>query len=151
MFRTLAPIAAILLVSGCNNAPPAPPIAVEGAVVTLPAVAGRPSGAYFTLRSNSGPIRLISIASPKAERVELHETTVVHGMSRMGPLADAGFSPDAPLVFAPGGKHGMLFGLEQGLQPGGTIPLTFTFEGGAPVTVDAELRGPGDMADHSGH
>jgi len=151
MFRSLAPIAALVLVSGCNSSPAVAPISVEEAVVTLPAVAGRPGAAYFTLRSNSGPARLVSVASPNAERIELHETTTTNGVSRMGPLADAGFSPGAPLIFAPGGKHGMLFGLETGLQPGGTIPLTFTFEGGEPVTVEAELRGPGGMADHSGH
>ena len=43
----------------------------------------------------------------------------------------------------------MLFGVDHALKVGDRISLTFTFEGAAAVTVEAEVRGPGQAhADH---
>jgi copper(I)-binding protein len=68
----------------------------------------------------------------------------------MVPLRNATFAPDAPLVFEPGGRHAMLFDLDPALRPGGRVALTFRFEPAPPVTVEAEVRGPGDVG-HGGH
>lgn len=162
MKSALALLAALSLVTACGQAPqngtqanaaaPAEnaPVAIDDAVVTLPAIPGRPGAGYFTLRTTLESVRLTGIASPLAERIELHETMVTDGVSRMRPLADANATPAAPLVFEPGGKHAMLFGIDPALTAGGTLPLTFTFDGADPVTIEAELRGPGE-AGHAGH
>ena len=159
MKNVLPLLAALSLATACGQAPQAPPeakaeapaetaaVVVENPVVTLPAVPGRPGAGYFTLRTTLESARLTGIASPLVERIELHETTRVDGVSRMGPLADANATPAAPLVFEPGGKHAMLFGIDASVAAGGTLPLTFSFEGADPVTVEAEVRGPGQ----SGH
>lgn len=142
--------AALLLTSGCGRAPEAPAVTVEDAVVTLPAVPGRPGAAYFTLRTNRDPTRLVAIASPQAGRIELHETIEEGGVSRMVPLRDKSFAPGRPLVLAPGGRHAMLFDMDPNLRVGSPITLTFRFEPAPPVTVKAEVRGPGD-AGPGGH
>lgn len=162
MKNALPLLAALSLATACGQAPqngtdmnaaaPAEnaPVAIDNVVVTLPAVPGRPGAGYFTLRTTLPNLTLTGITSPQVERIELHETTVTDGVSRMGPLADAAITPAAPMLFEPGGKHAMLFGLDAALAVGGTLPLTFTFEGADPVTVEAELRAPGQSG-HAGH
>jgi hypothetical protein len=125
---------------GSGN-PGAPAVTAEHAVVTLPAAAGRPGAAYFQLETNVAA-RLVSVTSPSARRIELHE-------EGMRPTAAFALTPDAPLHFRPGGRHAMLFDLDPALRPGGRVTLTFTFEGGpAPVTAEAEVRAPGDVPAH---
>lgn len=162
MKKTLPLLAALILATACGQtaqpageadaAAPAEnaPIAIDDAVVTLPAIPDRPGAGYFTLRTTLESARLTGIASPLVERIELHETTVTDGVSRMGPLADAAATPAAPLVFESGGRHAMLFGIDASVAAGGTLPLTFTFEGADPVTVEADVRGPG-QGGHAGH
>jgi periplasmic copper chaperone A len=146
------PFAALLamVAAGCDRAPAEPRVTVGDPVMTLPAVSGRPGAAYFMLRTNLGPMRLTGISSPRIGRIELHETRSVNGVSRMTPLRDAGFSPAEPLSFAPGGRHAMLFEIDPALRVGASIPLTFRFDRAPPVTVQAEIRGPGDVG-HARH
>ena len=146
----LVPILAVLLAAaGCGQ--PSGPVEVENAVVTLPAVPGQAGAAYFTLRANREPLRLESIASPSAQRIELHRTSNEGGVMRMTPLepGESEIASSRPLAFEPGGNHAMLFGLDPALRPGGRISLTFRFNAVAPVTVDAEVRGPGQG--HAAH
>ena len=53
------------------------------------------------------------------------------------------FPSRGELVFEPGGRHAMLFGLSPKVKAGDRIPLTFSFNVAPPVTVDAEVRGAG--------
>ena len=145
--RRVAALAALLLAGGCEQAPTEPRVSVDDAVVTLPAVAGRPGAAYFTLRTNTDPTRLVGIDSAGVGRIELHETVSAGGVSRMAPLASSAFSSNAPLVFAPGGRHAMLLDVQRSLRPGDRLGLTFRFDAAPPVTVLAEVRGPGGAGD----
>jgi len=144
MNRVVPLLAALICAQACDRPPQAPLVTVTDAVVTLPAVPGRPGAAYFTLRTNNGPTRLTGISSRQVGRIELHETVRRGSLSRMGPIRETSFSPGAPLTFAPGGRHAMLFDLDPSLSAGGRLRLTFTFDPAPPVTVEAELRGPGD-------
>ena len=148
----LAATAAILLLSGCNEAPRTPQISVENAWVRLPAVKGRPGAAYFTLGNEGGEDRLVGITSAKAERVELHDSLMKDGMMAMAPLEETMIAPGEKLTFAPGGKHAMLFGIAPDAEAGGTIPLTFTFKAAPAVTVEAKLVAAGEEEPgHAGH
>jgi len=126
--------------AGGDDAGP-PRVAVEDAVVTLPAVEGRPGAAYFTLES-AAPAALLAVASPRATRIELHE-------AGMRPATRFALRAGETLRFEPGGRHAMLFGLDSALRPGQRLTLTFTFDGAPPATAEAEVRGPGDV--HAGH
>src|ERR1700710_1306733 len=107
--KRLVPImAALIALSGCRGVPNEPAARIENPVVTLPAVPGRPGAAYFTIRSDR-PARLTAVGSPQIGRIELHESMAAGGMSRMAPLHNPAIGPDAPLVFAPGGRHAMLY------------------------------------------
>ena len=140
-------LAAALCLAACDRAPPEPRVEVGGAVVQLPAVAGRPGAAYFTLRTNNDPTRLVSVSSPKVERIELHDMRMDGDVMRMGPATDLTFSDE--LKFEQGGKHAMLFGIDPALKAGDKVTLTFTFDPVPPVTVEAEVRAfGGGHADH---
>ena len=90
--RLILATAALLAVTACNQGPPPGPVVdVEDAMVMLPPVPGRPGVAYFTLRTNNDPTKLVSVASPRVQRIELHETREENGISRMGPITDLTF------------------------------------------------------------
>jgi copper(I)-binding protein len=151
MNRLALPLFAATIFPGCQRAPEAPRVIVENAVVTVPAVPGGPGAAYFTLRTNNDPTRLVAIASPAVRSIELHETREQNGRTQMAPLERGAltFGPAAELVFSPGGRHAMLMGVDPALRPGGKVTLTFNFEPAPPVTVEAQVRGPGQG--HAGH
>ena len=48
--------------------------------------------------------------------------------------------------FAPGGKHAMLFDVNPGIKPGGTITFIFTFADGLRIQQDAGVIAAGDPA-----
>jgi hypothetical protein len=155
MTRLVPPLAAatflLACLLGCGRAPHAPQVIVEQAIVTVPAVPGGPGAAYFTIRTNNDPTRLVSVTSPAVRSIELHETREQGGRTQMVPLepGETSFDPASPLVFAPGGKHAMLIGVDAALRPGGKVALTFNVEPAPPVTVEAEVKGPGQV--HAEH
>lgn len=150
--RVAVTFVALLAVAACENAPPESgpefSVVVSDATVQLPAVPGRPGAAYFTLRTTNDPTRLVSVGSPGLGRVELHGSMTMKGMATMAPLSGGQlvFDPGKPLVFAPGGKHAMIFDMPVTLKPGARIPLTFTLEPAGKVTVWADVRATGRAA-----
>lgn len=142
--RRVALFALALLAAGCTPAGP-PSATVETAQLRLPAAPGVPGGGYFTARLSSRSDALVSVSSPAAQRIEMHDTIERDGVSSMVQLDRVPVADGEPIRFAPGGKHLMVFGLNPGLHPGATVPLTFTFAEAPPVTVQAELVGPGGM------
>lgn len=138
---------AAIAVSGCSRTPAEPRVTVEDAVVTLPAIPGRPGAAYFTLRTNRSPTTLVNVTSPLVQRIELHQSEQASGMGKITSPEELSFSGNGRLEFEPGGKHAMLFGINKSVKAGGTIPLTFTVDPAPAVTVEAEVRGPGEVHD----
>ncbi|WP_225421592.1 copper chaperone PCu(A)C [Sphingomonas parva] len=144
--RPVLGLIALALATGCERKPA---VTAEDVVITLPAMPGAPGAAYFRLETNTVPERLTGITSPAAERVELHETRMNGAMAGMAPLDRPAFDADRSLAFVPGGRHAMLFGVKSGLKPGDRVAISFAFEQAQPLTVEAEVRGPGQG--HAGH
>lgn len=140
--RIFVPIlTALAALAGCNADPPANP-ADGPPVIRLPAVPGRPGVAYFVLQHEDARGALIGVSSPQAARAEMHETMGGHDMSSMRPIARVPFE-NGRIAFAPGGRHVMLFGLDPRLAPGGRAQLSFRFEHGPPLTLDAQVQAAG--------
>lgn len=144
-FPTLAALLLPLTLVACN-APAPEGASVEDAWVRLPAVAGRPGAAYFTVRAGAQATRLDSVGSSQIEKVELHDNSMEGGVMRMGPLEDRDIAAGAELVFAPGGRHAMLFGMAEEIAPGDSVPLYFRFSGDEEVAVEATVVAAGDPA-----
>jgi copper(I)-binding protein len=138
---------AALALLACNGTPDEPRVIVEDAVVTLPAVPGRPGAAYFELRANRTPTNLVSLTSPLIRKIELHESRTRSGKTSMAPIDNTAFPGNGLMVFKPGGKHAMLMGIDKSVKAGSKLPITFTFDPAPAVTVEAEVRGPGGDPD----
>lgn len=135
-------VVAGLLVAGCQQKAE---VTADGAWVRLPAVAGNPGSAYFTIHGGSEPATLLAVSAPFAVRAELHESMKGHdGMMSMAPLKQVAVAPKAAVRFEPGGKHVMLFDIAPTLQPGAKAPLRLSFADGKNIEVPAVIVGAGD-------
>jgi periplasmic copper chaperone A len=149
--HVFAGAAGALLVAGCHRPPPDGTVRVSDAWVRLPAAKSRPGGAYFRMEAGSEGTRLVGVSSPAVRWIELHETSMSGDMAKMKQRREVEFPSRGELVFAPGGRHAMLFGISPGVKSGDRIPLTFSFNVAPPVTVEADVRGPADDGGHAGH
>lgn len=138
----------VAMLAGCGSQPKA--MSVEDATVRLPAVAGRPGAAYFTLKGGAVEERLMNVSSPMAVRAELHDMTMDGNVMKMAPIEGGLAVPaGATVEFKSGGKHVMLFDVSPKAEPGGKIPLTLSFASGATLSAEAAAQSPG--GDHEGH
>ncbi len=136
-------IAPALLLGACNGKSTSSTVSVRNPIVRLAAASNGPAAGYLTLSASKDHIALTAISSPKAAKVEMHETMSSGSMSSMRPLAriDVRYGE---IVFAPGGRHLMLFGVDPALKPGDHIPLVLQFSNGGVAAVSARVIGPGD-------
>ncbi|MFL6843485.1 MAG: copper chaperone PCu(A)C [Allosphingosinicella sp.] len=139
-----ATAALLLLPAACHRPPPDGTVRVGPAWVRLPAAKSHPGSAYFRMEAGSEGTRLLGVSTPAARWVELHETQMSGTTAKMRARKDVEFPSRGELVFEPGGRHAMLFGVNPRLKPGDKVPLTFSFNVAPPVTVEAEVRGPAD-------
>ena len=149
--HVFAVLAGAMPLAGCDRPPPDGTVRVSKAWVRLPAAKSRPGGAYFRLEAGSEGTRLLGVSSPAVRWIELHETEMKGSVAKMKRRKDVEFPSRGELVFEPGGRHAMLFGINPKVKAGDHIPLTFSFNVAPPVTVDAEVRGPADEDGHEGH
>jgi periplasmic copper chaperone A len=134
-------VAGALLLAGCGQ--PAE-LAADHAWVRLPAVAGRPGAAYFTIHGGAQRDTLLAVSTPAALRAELHETMDHAGVKSMQPTRDVSVPAKGQLEFAPGGRHVMLFDLGPAVKSGTRIPLALAFASGKKLEVQAQVVGAGD-------
>lgn len=146
--KRLVPImAALLALAACgqaahhdhNEAAANATAASPGPIVRLAAVPGRPAAGYFDYRVAGDRGALLSVSSPQAARVEMHETMTTGTMSEMRAIERIPVRDGDTLRFTPGGRHLMLFDIARDVPAGGRIDLILHFERGDPVTVSATL------------
>jgi periplasmic copper chaperone A len=100
------------------------------------------SAVYMTLEIEGEEAdRLVAVATPVAERAELHGHVMDQGVARMRPLSAVEVAPGAPTVLQPGGLHVMLTGLKEELAEGGTLPLSVTFEKAGSAEIEVPILG----------
>ena len=92
----------------CDVAQEAPLVAADVVVYQSAPGAGMRAG-YLSLTNNSESfITIDRVTSPEFASVEMHETQLENGISRMRPLPTLSIAPGQTLEFARGGKHLML-------------------------------------------
>lgn len=102
---------------------------------------------YLTLHNGGDkPAKLVSVTSPRASAVELHESSIANGLSQMRPVTELVVPAGGMVRFEPNGKHLMLVGLKGPLQAGERVPLSFTFEGEPPMQAELVVRPLGAVA-----
>ena len=90
----------------------------------------------------STPATLVSMRSPSFGSVELHETRIVDGVSRMRAVPELRLPPDGSAVLKPGGMHLMLMRPGATLKPGSKVVIEFELAGGGKLLGEFELRKP---------
>ncbi len=155
MRATVPVLATMLALSACgqvahddhnksgNAAAPKTAAAAPGSIVRLHAVPGRPAAGYFEYRVAGDRGALLSVSSPQAARIEMHETMNSGHMTEMRPLTRIPVRDGETLSFTPGGRHLMLFDVARDVPAGDQIALILHFERGDPVTISATLVATG--------
>ena len=90
---------------------------------------------YFRIDNGGAPDTLLRASSPRARRVEFHQSRTEAGIARMAELATVPVAAGARLLFQPGGLHLMLVGLAAPLLEGDKLPVTLVFEHAGPREV----------------
>ncbi len=114
-------------------------------------VAGQTSsGAFMTVTADSDS-KLLSVKSPVAKDVQIHEMSMKDDVMRMGPVDSVALPAGKAIKLDPEGYHVMLMGLTGQIQQGDQVPLTLTVENAKgekqTVEVTAPARALTDMGD----
>ena len=111
------------------------PLVAENVVVTIPLPGVRMGAGYLSLSNTTSQTILITkVLSPNFDSVEMHESVLEDGISRMYKLDELVILPGQTVHFEPGGKHLML------RHPTGTtgvITLQFYARDALMLSIDA--------------
>ena len=125
------------------------PIAwAEGRVVVTgawsrPTPAGAPTAVgYLTIANHSAkPDRLMSVESPAATSVSLHQMSMDGGIMRMRPVTGGlAISPGGSVSLDPNGDHLMFEGLRRPFKAGDSVPMVLHFQHAGVVRVALAVR-----------
>lgn len=115
------------------------------------------TGAFMQLKSAKA-VKLVSVSTPVAGIVEVHEMAMDGQVMRMRAVPALELPADKMVELKPGGYHVMLMDLKGQVKAGDTVPLTLVFEGAdqkrETVQVKATVKPLGaamPMDDHGGH
>lgn len=101
------------------------------------------TGAFMEMKSSENAT-LLSVASPVAGTVEVHEMSMDNGVMKMRAMPKLDLPAGKTVTLKPGGYHIMLMDLKQPLKKGDSIPLTLKVEGkdkkATTLEVKAEVR-----------
>jgi copper(I)-binding protein len=144
MTRISAPLFAALLVSLCGPAMArdcAPQL--RDAWIRL-TPGGMPMHAGFGRIENPCPsaATIVAASSPAYGSVELHETRVVEGISRMRAVPELRIAADGAATLKPGGLHLMLMQPRAPLKEGSKVAVEFTLSDGRKILGEFQVRNP---------
>ena len=146
MTRPLILAFALLALAACSprgagSGEPAT-VRAEGAICRPTPVGRQMTGCYLTLTAETAD-RLVSVSSPDANLVQIHESRIEGGMMMMSELREGLPLPAGETVaLEPGGNHLMLLGVGEPLVAGDTVALTLTFETSPPLELTATVGQP---------
>lgn len=99
------------------------------------------TGMFAQITSASGG-RLVSVASPAAGMVEIHQMAMDGNVMTMRPVAGIDLPAGKPVELKPGGYHVMLMDLKRTLKAGDTVPVTLVIESADKKRETLDIRVP---------
>ncbi|WP_242207316.1 MULTISPECIES: copper chaperone PCu(A)C [unclassified Pseudomonas] len=99
------------------------------------------SGAFMTLTADSDS-KLLSVATPEAKDVQIHEMTMNGDVMKMGEVKSVDLPAGKAVKLDPNGYHVMLMKLNGQLKEGETVPLTLTVENAKGEKETIEVKAP---------
>lgn len=136
----LALLLAASLPSSAMAAEACAPVLRDGWIRLVPG--GMPMHAGFGRIDNrcATPVTIVSASSPSYAEVELHESRIDKGVSRMRPVPELRIRADDSAVLKPGGLHLMLMQPRSKLQPGSKVVIEFTTADGRKLLGEFQVR-----------
>lgn len=126
----------------------------HGWIRLMPTIA-KSSAAYFVLHNFSDKdITLISVSSPVAKYISIHNTVTENGTSTMESITELLIPANEKVIFNPGAKHLMLTGLTTPLKKQQKVSMTFKFDSGKELQTTLTVTADGqsyEMKDHDKH
>jgi hypothetical protein len=115
------------------------------------------AGGYLTI-TNIGkePDRLVSVSSPRAGRVEVHEMKMEDGVSKMRPVPGGiEIGPGQKVELKPNGYHVMFMNLRAPFKQGETVKGQLRFEKAGTLDIGFKVSAVGaqgpEQGEHHGH
>ncbi|MDT7536339.1 copper chaperone PCu(A)C [Sphingobium sp. SA2] len=133
----LIALAAPLALTACGD--PAPSY-IDQAWVRLSPNKESPSAGYFVAHGGDAGVQIRGVLTAYAVRVEMHESVMDKGVMTMKPIDSVDVPAKGEVAFAPGGKHLMLWGINDAAINQGKMELTFLMSDGKRLLVDAVIR-----------
>jgi hypothetical protein len=107
------------------------------------------AAAYVTIEAPAGD-KLIGVATPAAQKAELHSMTMDGNVMKMRQVDGIDLPAGKPITLKPGDYHIMLTGLAKPLQEGQSFPLTLIFAKAGTREVNVAVQKVGSMGPGSG-
>jgi copper(I)-binding protein len=124
----------LALLAACGA--PQPPLVATDVEITSPMPGRQMSAGYLVLTNNTDePIVIDAVTSPHFGAVELHETTIENGISRMRQMEELVIPANGSVRLERGGKHLMLM---RSKGPDGIITLQFLSRGAPVLTIEQQ-------------
>ncbi|MDX1299145.1 MAG: copper chaperone PCu(A)C [Pseudomonas sp.] len=109
------------------------------------------AAAYFVVHNKGAEAdRLLSVSTPHAGKVEMHEHLHADGVMKMQQVQSVVIPAGGEVKFAPMGYHVMLFNLQQA-KDGERFPLTLTFEKAGTIEVEVAVQKQAPMQEAAHH
>ena len=110
-------------------------VQVQGAWIRATVPGQKVAAAYMQLQTQEAGMQLLSLCSPVAASVQVHDMQMQGDVMRMVELKTLGLPKGQIVQLAPGGKHIMLMGLNQPLQAGQSVQLELRFQNGRQLSL----------------
>lgn len=124
---------------------------VDDAWVRATVAGQQATGAFMTVTASSDS-KLLSVQTPIAKIVQIHESTMKNDVMSMHPVEFVALPAGTAVTLNPHGYHVMLIDLVGQVKEGDTVPLTLTVENAngekESIKVEAQARAL-NMPDHS--
>lgn len=148
MLSSLLLFAAGLQPAWADDAVACAPAVRDGWIRLTPA--GMPMHAGFGTLENRCPASavVVSASSPAYAEIELHESLLENGVSKMRPVSRLQIPASAEVKLKPGGLHLMLMQPRASLQPGEQVQVELTLADGRKIQGQFSVRAADDRASH---
>jgi len=130
----------LLIVLGACEQEQGPPVVISDIRILAPMPGSTMGVAYLSI-ANQGEetITVNAVSSPQFDKVEMHETTITDGVSKMRRLEQVQIQCGTTAVFEAGGKHLMLIGATPDTAPGSPVTLEINHNNGL-LIVSATMQ-----------
>jgi len=138
--KVLTLLTCLVLVPACEQES-GPQLEITALRAFAPLPGSQNGVAYLTVTNNgANSIVITGVRSPQFERVEMHETQIENGVSRMRPVTEVSVAGGGQVAFEAGGLHLMLINPAPDTLAGSPVTLELAYDGNGLLLVSGTLQ-----------